>query len=167
MRTMEMRLKCYQRDSAKRQQAEEVVEYILDNYTYGETILDTDLAKILGYNISYTNEFRNYKAFMNKIKNELMTFNYILKSISGVGYYILKPEHIIGHCYNTYIKASQRKLDKALEVSRHIDKTNLSENRLEEIDNFRTLNNSLIDNMEQLINNSMYIKRIDTYEKQD
>lgn len=160
----EIRLKCYQRDSGKRRQAEDVIEYILDNYKYGQTIPDSELAKILGYNITYTEQYKNYKVFMTKIKNELIMFNYILKAISGVGYYILRPEHIVGHCYNTYVKASQRKLDKSLEVSGHIDKTELSDGRKEEITNFRELNGQLIDAMDQLINRSMYIKRADTYE---
>lgn len=164
---VEYRLKCYQRDSDKKQKAEELVEYILDNYSYGQTITDDELAYRLGYNINITNEFRNYKGFMAKIKDELLMFNYVLKSIAGVGYYILKPEHIVGHCYNTYVKQSQRKLDKSLEVSKHIDKTNLSENRLEEIENFRNMNNQLIENMEELINNSAYIKRLDQYSLKD
>lgn len=163
----ELRLKCYQRDSDKRLKVEETVEYILDNFSYGDTITDDDLCYRLGYNIEITEEFKKYKSMMQKIKEELMTFNYILKSISHVGYYILKPEHIVGHCYNTYVKRSQRTLDKSLKVSCHIDKTNLSENRLEEIENFRDLNAQLVNNMEELINNSKYFDRLQIYGEKD
>ena len=85
-------------DSKKKQNIQETVEFILSKDD-GTTIENNELAKLLGYNISTDEEYRKYKAMMGKIRNFLLQYGYVLKIISGVGYYILKPEQISRHCF--------------------------------------------------------------------
>ena len=92
-------------ESKKKQNIQEAVEYILAK-NYGSTILHQELAKILGYNIDDEDEFKKYKSVMGRIKNFVLQYGYVLKGISGVGFYILKPTQVSNHCYRTYVKKS-------------------------------------------------------------
>ena len=89
----------------------ELIEYIL-NKKYGEIITHKEASNILKYNIEIEKEFKRYQAQMIKIKNFLIDYGYMLKAIAGVGYYILTPKQIAGHCYRTYILKTQRLLEK-------------------------------------------------------
>lgn len=149
-------------DSAKKQNIQECMEYILE-HKYGESIMNNDLAKILGYNIDDEEEKRKYKSIMGRIKNFLIDYGYVLKSINSVGYYILKPQHITSHCFRTYTRRSQRMLDKSLYVLNHIDNTKLEGDRIEEYNKFKELNENLIDEAEKLINSSPYYNRMEYY----
>lgn len=150
-------------ESAKKRNIQEVCEYILEQ-EYGNTISDVDLAKILGYNINDELEFKKYKSIMSRVRNFLLQYGYVLKSISGVGYYILKPSQITRHCYNTYIKHASRLYDKSAYVLDRTDKTELSDERMEEIKNMMDLNKQLIDNVEKTIFESKYYSRKDYYD---
>jgi len=150
-------------ESAKKRNRQEVCEYILEQ-EYGNTISDVDLAKILEYNINDELEFRKYKSMMNKVRNFLLQYGYVLKSVSGVGYYILKPSQVTRHCYHTYIKHASRLYDKSAYVLDRTDKTELSDERMEEIKNMMDLNKQLIDNVEKTIVESKYYSRKDYYD---
>ena len=148
-------------NSIKKQAFQECMEYCLE-HTYGNTLLNTELCRILGYNIENELEFFKFKSIMGRIKEELINYGKILKSVPG-GYYILKPQHVASHCYRNYIKRSQRTLDKSLYVLDHVDNTELHNDRIEEYNKFKELNEKLIDTATELINNSAYYNRMDYY----
>lgn len=150
-------------ESSKRQAFQECIEFIL-NHNYGQSVLHTDLAQILKYNIEDEKEKKKYKVMVNKIRNALIDKGYVLKSIAGVGYYILKPQHIAGHCFRTYVRSTQRILDKSLYVLEHIDNTELKDDRIEEYNNFKELNEKLVDSVEEMIDNSTYYSRKTYYD---
>lgn len=150
-------------ESKKKHNIQMVVEYILEQ-EYGNTISDTDLCKILGYNYNDELEFKQYKSTMNRVRNFLLQYGYVLKSISGVGYYILKPSQITNHCYKTYVKHASRLYDKSLFVLDRTDKTELNADRMEEIENMMELNKKLIENVENIILESKYYSRKDYYD---
>ena len=145
-----------------KQNIQETIEFILSK-KYGETLYLTDLGKIMGYNINDEKELKKFKSQMGKVKNFLINYGYILKPVIGVGYFILKPQHIPNHCYRTYVTKSQRMLDKSLNVLEHVDKIELSEPRYEELANMMSLNNQLIETMENTIANSTYYSRKEYY----
>ena len=134
-----------ERESRKKQNIQEVVEYIL-GMNYGQTIFHTDLSKILGYNIEDENEEKKYRIIMQRVKNFILEYGYVLKGINGVGYYILKPSQISKHCYKTYINRARRMYDKSDYILKHTEKSQLNEDRLEELQNMMELNKKLIDN---------------------
>lgn len=150
-------------NSKKKQNIQETVEYIL-NQEYGSTLSDVELAKMLNYNINDDNEWLKYKTTMGRVKNFLLQYGYVLKSISGVGYYILKPEQVARHCYKTYIKKASRVYDKSAFVLDRTDKTRMSEERLEEITTLMELNRKLIDNVASTLKESKYYSRKDYYD---
>lgn len=148
-------------ESAKKQAFQECMEYCLE-HTYGNTLLESELGRILGYNLDTEEEYRKYKSIMGRIKNELINYGKVLKSVKG-GYYILKPQHVTSHCYRNYVKRSQRTLDKSLYILDHLDNTELNSDRLEEYNQFKELNEKIIDEANKLINNSVYYSRMDYY----
>ena len=152
-----------ERESKKKQNIQETVEYILAK-NYGDTLTHNELIRILGYNINNEDEFKKYKSIMNRIKNFILQYGYVLKGISGIGYYILKPSQVTRHCYKTYVKKSQRMLDKSEFILEHTDKTEMEDIRKEEINNMMTLNQQLIDNMWNTIQESVYHSRLNYYE---
>ena len=150
-------------DSKKRQNIQIVVEFILEK-NYGSTISHTELANMLGYNIDDEIEFKKYKSIMARIRNFLLDYGYVLKSISGIGYYILKPTQVSNHCYRTYVKRASRLYDKSAHILDRTDKTEMNETRLEEIKNMMELNKQLINNTWQTIVESPYYSRKEYYD---
>ena len=92
---------------------ENIRNYIMKKQ-FGDTIVFKDLQQFTEYDLN--NEYENYKfktTIMRFVKDELIQEGYILKSIRGVGYYILKQNQISSYTYRTYIKKPLRYLDKA------------------------------------------------------
>ena len=150
--------------SAKKQNKQEIIEFIL-NKEYGTTITNEELGKLLRYNIEDEEEYKKYKSLMSRIKSFLLNYGRVLKGISGVGYYILKPSQISQHCYRPYIKQAGRLYDKSAFVLDRTDKTELNETRTEEINNMITLNKELIDNAWKTIQESAYYSRKSVYDE--
>ena len=153
-------------ESKKKQNIQETVEFILDK-EYGTTIAHTEIGKILGYNVNDEIEFIKYKSMMIKVKNFLLQYGYVLKSISGIGYYILKPSQISSHCYKAYIKKAGRTYDKSLYILGRVDETELTAVRKEELENIRKLNEQLVESTEKILVESKYYSRKNYYDTLD
>ena len=149
-------------NSEYKERIAELIEYIL-NKKYGEIISHKEASNILKYNIEIEKEFKRYQAQMIKIKNFLIDYGYMLKGIAGVGYYILTPKQIAGHCYRTYIVKTQRLLEKSNKILINTDISELSEIRKEEHDNILKLNNNLNNNIDKVIQTSGYYNRKEYY----
>ena len=145
------------------QRKQEVIEYILDK-EYGDTISFNTLAHMLRYNIEIEEEKRKFKSMMMKIKTILIKKGYVLKTISGVGYYILKPKQISGYCYHTYIRKTTNLLNKSAEILSHTDTSELSDIRREEYDNVVNLNADVTNAIETTIENSIYYNKKSQYD---
>lgn len=145
-------------DSRCKMDIQEAVEYILSR-NYGDTIPFEKVAKILHYNIEDEKEKKKFKSTMCRIRSFLIEYGYILKSIAGIGYYILKPKQIAGHCYRTYIIKTQRLLGKSNRILTHTDKTEMSDTRIEEHGNVLQLNETLDLKIWETIQSSGYYKR--------
>lgn len=152
-----------ERESSKKQNIQEAVEYIM-SMNYGQTIFHNELAKILGYNIEDDKEHNKYKSIMQRVKNFILQYGYVLKGINGLGYYILKPSQVSKHCYTTYIKKARRMYDKSDYILEHTEKSSLNEDRLEELQNMINLNKQLIDNAWETIKESEYYSRKNYYD---
>lgn len=153
-------------NSEYKQRIQKTIEYILSK-KYGTTVLNTDLGKMLHYNIDLEEEYKKYKSTMCRIKNFLIDYGYILKSVAGVGYYIMKPKQISGYCYRTYITKTQRLLDKSARILNHIDTNELSEDRLSERQDVINLNSEISQNIEGTIVVSTYYSRKNYYNNLD
>ena len=141
----------------------ETIEYILD-HDYGATIRFEDCAKILHYNIEDENEKRKFKGAMRRVRNFLIDRGYVLKAITGVGYYILKPKQISGYCYHTYIRKTEDLVNKSERILNHIDKSGLSSIRGKEYLEFRRLNLTIGEEMERMIFESEYFRNKNYYD---
>lgn len=149
-------------DSRCKMEIQEAVEYIL-NKKYGDTIPFETVANILHYNIEDEKEKRKFRSTMARVRNFLIEYGYILKSIIGVGYYILKPKQISGYCYHTYVKKTQSLLEKSDRILQHVDKTELSDIRKEEHNNMLALNETLYEGIGNNIKDSEYEKNKTKY----
>lgn len=140
----------------------EVEKYILSK-NYGETITNETLAGFLGLDLDNEKQKYKYKNIMCKIKNKLIDYGYVLRGVSGVGYYILKPQHIAGHCYKTYIRRTMNLLDKSERVLTHTDKDILKGDRIEEYGAVVELNNKLSKTIYDTTIGSRYYNRMEHY----
>jgi len=148
--------------SLKKQNMQEAIEFILEK-DYGDTITNASLGKILGYNLEDEKERMRFLSMMGRIKNFIIDYGYVLKTISGVGYYILKPQHISNHCFRNYIRKGQRILDKSDRILSHVDTSYLQGDRNTEYEEICNLNDDLIRKTEEIIENSDYNQNKDKY----
>ena len=150
-------------NSEYKERIQDLVEYILDK-DYGDTITIIEAGRILHFNVDNEDELKKMKSTMGRVKNFLIDYGYVLKSISGIGYYILKPKQIAGHCYHTYITRTRKLLDKSDRILTHTDKTQLSDIRKEEHTNVLELNTVLNDEIWKTTQASGYYKRKTYYD---
>ena len=133
----------------------------------GETLTKEELAKILGFNIEFTKEDDKFKEKMGRIKNFLIEKGVVLKSVAGVGYYILKPKQVSGYVYHTYTRRIDKLLAKGGKILNYTPKHDMSEIRKEEITSLIDLNSDLINNVDTTIENSKYYEKKDYYDNLD
>ena len=144
-------------NSLKKRELQETIELILDK-NYGETILFEQLSKILHYNLDDENEKRKFRSAMARVKNFLIDYGYVLKTITNVGYYILKPQHISSYCYRTYIDKTKVLLEKSERILKHTDKSELSDIRKKEHEEMTDLNQQLYGEIGLVVESSEYGK---------
>lgn len=145
------------KDTKNENRIKDAVDYILDK-EYGSTILFGQLAEIMRFNIQDEQEEKRFKSVMVRVKNILVDSGYILKTITGVGYYILKPKHISSYCYRTYVDRTKRLLEKSERVLKHVDRTELSDIRKKEHEEMTDLNQQLYGEIGLVVEGSEYGK---------
>jgi hypothetical protein len=143
--------------SLKKRELQETIDLIFDK-NYGDTIPFEQLSKLLHYNLDNEQEKRKFRSAMARVKNFLIDYGYVLKTITNVGYYILKPQHISSYCYRTYIDKTKVLLEKSERVLKHVDKTELSEDRLKEHSEMTDLNQQLYGEIGLIVEGSEYGK---------
>jgi len=149
-------------DSRCKLYIQETVELIL-NYKYGDTIPFDIVAKSLHFNIEDEKEKSKFNSAMGRIKNFLIEYGYVLRSVRGVGYYILKPKQISGYCYHTYIMRTQNLLEKSDLILKHVDTYDMSDIRKQEHNEVQQLNEDVRHAIYNEILNSDYKKNKDSY----
>lgn len=147
----------YRYSSKREGQIRDALDYILDK-DYGATIEFAKLAEIMRFNITDEQEERRFKSTMGRVKNILIDHGYILKTITGVGYYILKPKHISSYCYRTYIDKTKVLLEKSERILAHVDQTELSDIRKKEHKEMCELNQELYGEIGLVVEGSDYDK---------
>lgn len=150
------RMEVNYRYSTKREdQIRDAVEFILEK-DYDTTIEFGKLAEIMHYNIEDEVEEKRFKNTMARVKNILIDHGYILKTITGVGYYILKPKHISSYCYRTYVDRTKLLLEKSERILKHVDRTELSDVRKKEHSQMQDLNQQLYGEIGLVVEGSDY-----------
>lgn len=151
-------------NSEYKQRISELIEYIL-NSEYGTTIEFSKVASILHYNIEDEKELRKFRSTMARVKNILIDYGYVLKTIVNVGYYILKPKQISGYCYHTYMRRTENLLSKSNRILQHTKTYDLSQDRKKEYAEVCDLNADLITNIANTIENSEYYGNKSYYDR--
>lgn len=135
---------------------ENIRNYIMKKQ-FGYTIVFKDLQQFTDYDLN--NEYENYKfktTIMRFVKDELIQEGYVLKSIRGVGYYILKQNQISSYTYRTYIKKPLRYLDKADTILKSTHTVLLNKKEVEKHSLTQELNEELIGKNSEIINSKKY-----------
>lgn len=135
---------------------ENIRNYIMKKQ-FGDTIVFKDLQQFTEYDLN--NEYENHKfktTIMRFVKDELIQEGYILKSIRGVGYYILKQNQISSYTYRTYIKKPLRYLDKADTILKSTHTILLNKKEVEKHSLTQELNEELIGKNSEIINSKKY-----------
>ena len=138
----------------------ETEKYILSR-KYGEVVTNDNLSAMLGYDLNVEKQKSKYKRVMAKIRNRLINDHYILRSVNGIGYYILRPEDVAGHCYRTYIKRSMNLIDKSDNLLVNTDKDELTGDKLAEFNEIVELNNKIAEQLWDNVKESRYYNRIE------
>lgn len=147
----------YRYSSKNENKIQDACTYILDK-NYGDTIPLEQLANLLKYNLDDETEKKRFKNVMSKVRNILIDYGYVLKSITGVGYYILKPKHISSYCYRTYIDKTKTLLEKSEKILVHVDQKELSNIRKKEYSEMTELNQQLYGEIGLVVEGSEYGK---------
>lgn len=135
---------------------ENIRNYIMKKQ-FGDTIVFKDLQQFTEYDLN--NEYENYKfktTIMRFVKDELIQEGYILKSIRGVGYYILKQNQISSYTYRTYIKKPLRYLNKADTILKSTHTVLLNKKEIEKHSLTQELNEELIGKNSEIIDSKKY-----------
>lgn len=135
---------------------ENIRNYIMKKQ-FGDTIVFKDLQQFTEYDLN--NEYENYKfktTIMRFVKDELIQEGYILKSIRGVGYYILKQNQISSYTYRTYIKKPLKYLDKADTILKSTHTILLNKKEFKKHSLTQELNEELIGKNSEIINSKKY-----------
>lgn len=135
---------------------ENIRNYIMKKQ-FGDTIVFKDLQQFTEYDLN--NEYENYKfktTIMRFVKDELIQEGYILKSIRGVGYYILKQNQISSYTYRIYIKKPLRYLNKADTILKSTHTVLLNKKEVEKHSLTQELNEELIGKNSEIINSKKY-----------
>ena len=130
---------------------------------YGEVIYNQEISRRIGLNIELEENKKIFKNLMSKVKNVLIDYSYILKSLSGKGYYILKPNQIPSFTYRTYITKPQRAYEKAKRILERTDRSNFNQLNEQEHQEVTELNNQMIEISDYTISNSNYYKNKEKY----
>ena len=155
---MSNRIEVNYRYSTKREkQIKDAVDYIL-NKGYDAKIEFAELAEIMRFNIQDEVEEKRFRNTMSRVKNVLIDHGFILKTITGVGYYVLKPKHISSYCYRTYIDKTKVLLEKSERILAHVDKTELNDVRKKEHAQMQDLNQQLYGEIGLVVEGSDYGK---------
>lgn len=152
----------YRYATKREDQIRSAVEYILDK-GYGETVEIAKLAEIMRFNIEDEVEEKRFRNTMSRVKNILIDHGYILKTIAGIGYYILKPKHISSYCYRTYIDKTKVLLEKSERILAHVDQTELSDVRKKEHSEMSDLNQQIYGEVGLIVEGSDYGKNRNYY----
>lgn len=145
----------YRYNSKNEKRIKDACEYILDK-KHGETIGFEKLAEILKYNIEDEQENKRFKNVMSKVKNILIDYGYILKTVTGIGYYILKPKQISSYCYRTYVDKTKVLLEKSDRILKHVDRTDMSDIRKKEHTEMSELNKQIYSEIGLVVEGSEY-----------
>lgn len=152
----------YRYASKREEQIKDAVDYILDK-GYDAKIEFAELAEIMRFNIQDEVEQKRFRSTMSRVKNVLIDHGFILKTIVGVGYYVLKPKHISSYCYRTYIDKTKVLLEKSERILSHVDKTELSDVRKKEHKEMSDLNQQIYGEIGLIVEGSDYGKNRNYY----
>ena len=147
----------YRYSSSKEQYIVKFIECVVER-GYGETITLEETGKLLQYNIEDEHELKKMKSVMCRIKNYLIDRGYVLKSIVGVGYYIMKPKQIPNYVYRTYTLRTLRLIEKQDRILAHTPISDLSELRQKENAEIKQLTKVTYEAINKSIDESEYFK---------
>lgn len=153
-------------NSEHKQHFQETIDYILEQ-EYGSTIPFEKLGQLMHYNLENEEEFKKFKSQMCRVKNFLIDYGFVLKSIAHIGYYILKPKQISGYCYHTYIRKTTDLIEKSDKILQHVDKDELSDIRKQEHKEVIELNSNVKNSIDTTIDDSKYFKNKEMYNNLD
>lgn len=127
---------------------------------YGDIIYHNEIENVLGI----SREMRKYSGYLKMAKTRLIQKSFVLKSIPGVGYQVLKPNQVSGYTYRQYIKRSLNLYNYSELILDYLDTQNLTNDRLQEYEDVKELNKSIKEISQKTIKESKYYLRKEYYD---
>lgn len=156
----------YRYNSKNENDIKDIINFILEK-EYGSLVYYNEIAQRIGLNLEFEEHIKLFKRLMSKVKNVLIDYGYILKSIGGKAYYILKQNQIASFTYRNYIIKPQRAYEKAKRILERTRKNEFTKLDEEEHDNVTILNNQMIEVSDYTIFNSEYYQNKDKYKENE
>ena len=156
----------YRYNSKNENVIKNIINFILEK-EYGSLVYYNEIAQRIGLNLEFEEHIKLFKRLMSKVKNVLIDYGYILKSIGGKAYYILKQNQIASFTYRNYIIKPQRAYEKAKRILERTRKNEFTKLDEEEHDNVTILNNQMIEVSDYTIFNSEYYQNKDKYKENE
>lgn len=159
----------YRYSSKNEDKKKDTIDLFL-NKPYGTLVMYDEVARTANININTSDKEKDeenlkyLKQFVGTLKNLLIKRGYVIKSVKGCGWYILKPNQISSYTYRNYIVKPQKSYLKASEILQHFEKQDLSEDRKAEYEDINNLNNSLITETDRMLFDSHYYKNKNYYD---
>lgn len=140
-----------------RERFENLKKYILSK-DYGTTLTFEELNEFIGEDLKDEYGKIRFRSIIKKAKNELYREGYVLRSVNGIGYYILKPNQIASYTYRTYITKPLNSFYKAQLIMECTKKEKLLKDEKIRHNDTMKLNECLISATEQLIEDEDFKK---------
>ena len=130
---------------------------------YGDIVYHAEVERILGIDRTIA----KYGIYVRKAKDKLIEHSKVLKGIAGIGYQVLKPKQVSGFVYRKYIKKALNMYNHSTDILNYLDKSNLSDTRIQEYNEVKELNDNLKETTSNIITGSRYYSRKDYYDSLD
>lgn len=135
---------------------DKLIVYFLSRQ-FGTLVKYEELQKLTKYNLQDEYECYKFKcSLMGRVKEILIQNGYVLKAVSKVGYYILKPNQIQSYTYRNYIRKPLKKLEKAEIILNNVKDKELKEDERNDLQLTKKLNKELIMEANRYINSKEF-----------
>ena len=152
------------RYNSKNENVRKTICDIFTSKNHGETVLYTDISREIGINIEIEEELKKLKMLVGSVKNILIDKGKVIKSISNLGWYILKPTQVASYTYRTCIIKPMKSYEKAKRILQHTNTINFNDERKKEYSDVKELNEMMSDVSLNIIQESDYFANKEHYD---
>lgn len=140
---------------SKKEKIEKIIEIFIAKEK-GQTVSLEEINEITQEDLTDKYAEQRFRNIMQKVKDLLIEKGFVIRSVYGVGYYILKSKQISSYTYRNYIVKPMKQFDKAKKILENTNKKELKDKDWSEYKTTVALNDAVLFNTKNLINSDEY-----------